>query len=145
MPDQHETAVQVALLTQSLQQLERKADEHADTVRESIVALRDDLRSDMREIRDGMATDVREIAANVASMHNRLQNPDTGIIKIVDDHERRLKGLERVLESARNGLRRLLWWLLFGVLAFIGAALIRYAPSIGQWIAGVKTPTDAGQ
>lgn len=144
MPDQHETAVQVALLSQSVQALERKSDEHADLVRESLTSLRDDLRSDMREIRDGMAADVKEIARNVADLHNRIQNPESGIIKIVNDHENRLKVLERVLESARNGLRRVLWFLLFGVLAFIGAALIRYAPSIGHWIADVKSPTNPG-
>lgn len=138
------TAQEVGRLSEAVRQMERKADEHADTVRESIVALRDDLRSDMREIREGMAEDVKGIAAHVADLHNRLQNPDSGIIKIVSDHERRIKGVEGLIASIRNGVRRALWWLFFGVAAFVGAALIRHAPNIGKWISEVKGPTTPG-
>lgn len=140
-------AAEIARLGESVRHLESKVEDGAQAVRdglatitENMTAMREDLREDMREIRDGLAEDVKGIARNVADLHNRLQNPDSGIIKIVDDHERRIKGIEAMLKTARMELVRVGRWALIGVLGFIGLALVKFAPQIGQWIADVKAP-----
>lgn len=145
-------AAEIARLGESVRHLEVRVQDGSEAIREglaaiteSVSAMREDLREDMREIRDGMAEDVKAIARNVANLHNRLQDPESGIIRIVDDHERRLKALEAIHAAVVKGTRKMLWWVLFGVCAFLGAALVRYAPQIGQWIADVNTPTAPGE
>lgn len=134
----------IARLQVAVQNVEEKVDEGAQAVRDGFQALRSDLQGDMREIREGVAADVSRMAANmldisssIKRLHEFNQDPKTGVIRRLDDHEQRLATIEQRRQHRLRALAHVGMWATLAVIGFFAAGIVKYAEPIGRWIASI--------